>query len=136
MIICFKAKGNDLLDKFLNNWVNPSNPFVLAVSSTYVEFKVHRLDDYVLINQRNFYDVFAKFMLWIGVSGTATLWIFNFWGLVYIPITVFFFGVLWLSKPFRFLMIAWRLKQLGFKDKIVIVSDDEVIDKLLLRCGL
>jgi len=139
MNICFEAVKNDTLDNFLDNWVNPTNPMTMATNSTFVEFKVHRRDNLVIISQQNIYDVIAKFLVYTG-AGLSLMSVlismmlnhgtyFSTWGIIGLGIV--FVGTLWLSPHFRYMLIRMKLRMLGYKEKITYVSTSYALSKVL-----
>ena len=133
MIISFRSKDSPILSRFLNNWQNPDGMLMKLINTTYVEFSIKRLDDLVIISQKNFYDVIAKIFLLSGVAGMLIAYTVGSQAFFIIGGVVFFVSLLWLSKYVRFFMVYIKLKQLGHKEKIELVNDTFVIQRLLLE---
>ena len=141
MNICFEAERTEKLDKFLENWENPTNPMTIAANSSFVEFKVHRIKDLVVISQRNFYDVVAKFLVFSGfflmmITYLIGLYLHNnFYTSIWfsIGLGILFINALWLSPYYRYLLVYIRLRWIGYKGKLTYVGTSYALTKALYK---
>jgi len=140
MNICFEAeKDNDKLNKFLHNWENPTNAMTIAVNSSFAEFKVHRVDNLVIVAQTNIYDVVAKFLVYGGLGMAMMSYLIAlmtaqiFYPLIWFKIGfgIIFVGILWLSPYYRYLLMYLRLRIIGYKGKLEYKNNSYAVSKLL-----
>lgn len=142
MNICFEAEeDNTKLNTFLENWQNPTNPMTIATNSSFVEFKVHKIKDLVIISQKNFYDIVAKFLVY-GGTGVMFMTLLiamitdeTFYAGIWFRIGfgIMFVSILWLSPYYRYMLIWIKLRSIGYKGKLNYVSNSYALSKILYK---
>jgi hypothetical protein len=101
--------------------------------ASFIEFKIHRFRDLVVIVQTHLYDVIAKWLLMIAVANLLFWYLFKFQVLFFLSFIFVFVGVLWLSKYIRYFALRINLWKRGHNFKVLYVKDSEVIERLLLE---
>lgn len=133
MIVAFETERTKILDDFLDSYENPKSVMGVISKFSFLEFKVYRLDDLIIISQKHLYDVVAKWLILCAFATLLLEYVFGnrlFFFLSFLFLTV---GILWLSKWIRFHALRINLRRRGHRLKMRLLSNDEVIDKLLLR---
>jgi len=133
MIFAFETKRSKVLDEFLDRYENPVNLSNSLARLSFLEFKITRLDDLVIISQKHLYDVVAKWLLLCSVADLLISYVNGWSTLFYLGSVFLVVSILWLSKYARFFALKWKINGLGHKDKITLLSNDLIIDKLLLK---
>lgn len=132
MIIAFETEKSERLDKYLKELEAPKDLINQVIhSSTFAEMKVKKIDNLIIISQKTFYDIFAKYGFLTAVGGLIVATLIH----SEVALKVFFIfcliNIMLLSKGFRFLAIWLKLKIIGHKPKIKEVSNQLVIYKLI-----
>ena len=131
MIIAFETKSSEILDKFLDRYENPESLSAKLSKNSFIEFKITRIKDLVIISQVHLFDEVAKWLIMASVIDLLFSYWLGFKVLFFLGFIFAFIGVLWLSKYFRFFALKINLIKKGHRDKIVFVEDSGVIQKLL-----
>ena len=133
MIFGFRAESSHDLDLFLDKFENPESFSRMIAKLSFLEFKVHRFDDVVIVSQMHLYDVVAKWLVLGAFANLLFAYLFKhpvFFYLCFIFLTV---GIMWLSKWVRFYAMKFSLRRFGYKGKIDPLSNEALINLLLLR---
>jgi hypothetical protein len=133
MIISFETKSTKVLDEFLHNYENPKSMSAQISKNSFLEFKIKRYDDLVVISQKHLFDVVAKWLVMASVCDMLFAYTLGYKGLFYLGGILAFGGILWLSKYFRFFALKVNLKRKGHKEEVKYINDVETIEKLILR---
>lgn len=131
MIISFETKQSKELDTYLESYENPKSLSARLSKNSFLEFKIHRFNDLVIISQKHLFDVVAKWLLMCSVADMLFAYAFGYTWLFYIGSIFCFIGAMWLSKYARFFAIKLNIKRSKHKPKINYVNDVEAIEKLL-----
>ena len=132
MIIAFETKGSDVLNSFLSSYENPKSMSAQISKNSFLEFKIKRFNDLIVISQKHLFDVVAKWLIMASVVDLLFAYTYGYTALFYLGGILCFCGILWLSKYARFFALKLNLKRKGHKDKIEFINSELVIDKLLL----
>lgn len=138
MIVVFESKRSVVLDSFLDKWEFPEklpfslkNIFTLMALNTYFYRKVFRFGDLVVMDMEGFFEQAAKYALFFTVAGMFVAVYFDWFFLLS---TSFFLVILFMalvSPNFRSWMVWLKLKLSGHKERIVLVSRDYAISKIV-----
>jgi hypothetical protein len=132
MIISFETKESKVLNDFLFNYENPKGMSAQISKGSFLEFKIKRFNDLIIISQKHLFDVVAKWLVMASVVDLLFAYSFGYKGLFYLGGILCFGGVLWLSKYARFFSFKLNLKRKGHKEEVKYINDVECIEKLLL----
>jgi hypothetical protein len=134
MILSFKTKSSDVLEKFLQSFEHPSNIFIELIHNiTFMEKKVTRIDDIVIIEQESFIRLFAKYAMIPSVSLILIGMITQFFWMMNVGAVTLMLSIILLSKHFLLLTMIIKLKFSGHKPPIDMISDGFLLSKLLLE---
>jgi hypothetical protein len=134
MILSFQTKSTPVLEKFLKSFENPTNIFIELIHNiTFMEKKVTRIDNIVIIEQESFIRLFAKYAMLpsVGLIIIGML-ISQFW-MMNMGAVLLLLSIILLSKHFLLLTMIIKLKFSGHKEKIEMISDGFLISKLLME---
>lgn len=135
MIISFETKTSKVLEDFLERYQNPLSLSAQLSKNTFVEFKVHRIKDLIVISQKHLFDVIAKWLLLLAVTDLIIAYNFSNPIMFYIGGIFTLIGILWLSPIFRFYALKLNLWKKGHKEKIESISSSLAVEKILLHYG-
>jgi hypothetical protein len=133
MIIAFESKKSQVLDEFLHNYENPKSMSAQISKGSFLEFKIKRFDDLIIISQKHLFDVVAKWIFMCAFIDLLFAYSLGLRALFYIGGIFAFTSLFWLSKYARFYALKYNLWRKGHKEKVVYVNDVETVEKLLLR---
>ena len=133
MIISFETKTSKVLEDFLERYENPKSLTAQLSKNSFVEFKITRVKDLVIISQKHLYDVIAKWLLLLAITNLIIAYVYGNHLSVYIGGIFTFIGILWLSPYFRYYALKFNLWKKGHKEKIQYINTSEVVERLLLE---
>jgi len=133
MIIAFETKESKVLNEFLHNYENPKSMSAQISKGSFLEFKIKRFDDLVIISQKHLFDVVAKWIFMCAFVDLLFAYTLGLPALFYIGGIFAFTSLFWLSKYARFYSFKFNLWRKGHKDKVKYVNDVECVEKLLMR---
>ena len=131
MIFSIKTKRTDIVDRFVERFKNPpSISMAMLHSSVYVENKVEWVEDLLVFRQKSIIDGFAKFGI-ISSVGMVLLSLFlkSSW-LLQLGFVLAFICMATISPVIRFLAISLKLFFMGHRNKVSLVSNTLLIEKL------
>jgi hypothetical protein len=133
MIISFETKPSEILNSFLDRYENPQSMTAMISKNSFLEFKIHRFNDLIIISQKHLFDVVAKWIFMCSFIDFVIAYTLGFPSLFYIGGIFLFVSIVWLSKYMRFFALKYKLNSLGHKDSVTYVNESIVIEKLLLE---
>lgn len=132
MIIAFKTKDSEALKNFLNAFENPKSVFMELIHNiTFSEKKITKIDDITIIEQESFVRLFAKYAMLPAVAMIIIGLFFKYYWLLNFGSILLIFDIILLSRHFFLLTIMIKLKFMGHKEKIEMISDGFLLSKLL-----
>ncbi len=132
MIISFETKQSKVLDEFLDRYENPNSLSAKISKNSFLEFKIHRIKDLVVISQKHLFDVVAKWLLMASIIDLLFAYSYGWKALFMIGGLFAFTSIMWLSKYLRFFALRINLWKKGHKDKVTFVNDALALEKVLL----
>lgn len=133
MIIAFRSKSSEVLERFLKNFVEPSKVWQSFVHAWIFTSKdVIRRGDVVIIRSESFVDVIARQVLVGMIIMFFIGYVLNYAFLMSFGALSIILCMFLVSKSVRGLLFVWELKRGGHNEKISFLSNAEVIDVLLV----
>lgn len=132
MIIAFETPKSKILDDFLDRYENPESVTAQLSKNSFIEFKIHRFGNLVILSQKHLFDVVAVWLLMCAVVNMIFAYVYGHELLFFIGGVFTLVGILWLSKYMRFYALKLKMWRLGHKDKVSYVENPLVIEKLLM----
>lgn len=132
MIVAFETKTSEVLDTFLDRYENPVSISAKISKNSFLEFKIYRFKDLVVISQKHLFDVVAKWVLMCAVLDLLFAYAYNHPALFYVGGIFALTSIFWLSKYIRFFALKINLWKKHHKQKVRYVNDVEVIEQFLL----
>ena len=132
MIIAFETKDTVVLNTFLDRYENPESVSAQISKNSFLEFKIYRFKDLVVISQKHLFDVVAKWILMCSVLDLLFAYAYNHPALFYIGGIFALTSIFWLSKYVRFFALKINLWKKHHGENVRYVNDVEVIEKMLL----
>lgn len=134
MIVSFRSKSSETLERFLKNYLNPDGIFMQFLHNVmFTEKKLTRINDIVVIEQESLFNVFAKYAMLPSVTLFILGLIFNYYWMLNIGAITLMLSIIMLSKHFFLLTIFIKLKISGHKEKIEYVSDTFMLSLFLME---
>jgi len=133
MIISFETKESKVLNEFLHNYENPKGMSAQISKGSFLEFKIKRFKDLVIISQKHLFDVVAKWIFMCAFVDIVFAYSLGYQTLFYVGGIFAFTSIMWLSKYARFFSFKFNLWRKGHKEKVTYINDVEAVEKLLLE---
>jgi len=134
MILTFQTKSSPILEKFLQSFEHPSNVFIELIHNvTFIEKKITRIEDIIIIEQESFIRLFAKYAMIPSIGLILTGMLLTYFWMMNLGAVMLMLSIILLSKHFLLLTMIIKLKFSGHKPPIEMVSEGFLISKLLLE---
>ena len=132
MIIAFETKSTPILEGYLKNFSEPSNPFMMLIHNlAFTEKKITRIEDIVVIEQQSFIHIIAKYAMLTSASMFIIGMILGQQILMSVGALIIVLSMFLVSRVALKLLIISKIKLLGHKEPIKSVEDGLLISKLL-----
>lgn len=131
MIFAFETVDSDVLTSFLYRYEYPDGLLASLSKLSFLEFKIIRVDDLVIVSQTHLYDVVAKWLLLASVADLLFAYSLGYPVLFFLGGLFALVSILWLSKYVRYFALFLQLKRRGHKGRIVLINDSLLIRRLL-----
>lgn len=131
MFIILKSKGSKAMDEFVEEFVRPKvlNKAMIQ-SMIFVEKKVDRIDDLIILRQKALFDYPAK-QTFIIAFATALFGVFMNWSwLVNASLSLLVMSGALISPLIWFITIRIRLFIIGHRGKVELMSKNYLLEKL------
>lgn len=132
MIYGLEVNDPKVIDRFADGWNNPTGIITRLLLNTYLSTKIYKLDEYMIIDQENYLDIVARFVvlttlgaLFVGILIQSPL-------MIWILVTPLVVSMAFISPKFRAFLICLRIKIKYPKLKVRVLSDQKIKHKLLL----
>lgn len=131
MIFALRFQDVKVIDKFVFAWRNPDNILQTMTRGVYATMRFFRAGDLLIVEQENFFDLYARFALFIGLGQVFVGLLFKLAWLFNIGWLLVLFCIVFMSPYFHSFLFWMKLRLKGHK--VFFVRDQTMIHKLLFE---
>jgi hypothetical protein len=134
MLLAFQTKTSEVLEKFLKDFEEPSNPFMQVIHSVmFTNKKITRIDDIVIIEQQSLFGLIGKYAMLPSAVLFFLGYVTGYNWMLGTGAVLLLLSIMMLSRYYLLLNIFIKLKISGHKNSIEYVGDGFLLNKLLLE---